>query len=370
MKVTFPHMGNMYICLRALLEYLDIEVVVPPRTSKKTITLGTQYSPEFACLPMKVNLGNFIEAYELGADTILMAGGVGPCRFGYYAQIQREILQDLGYNYRMVVMDPPQKHISELLSVIKEFTGNKPWLEIIKAIRFAWYKARAIDEVEITVKKIRPREIKKGSADFIYEKALQAIDQAGNKKEIMVAVAEAIEKLNKVPRNDHQNLLKVGIIGEIFVTLDPFINLDIEKQLGLLGAETERSLMLSEWINEHLFMGLLKVKDGKSARQAARPYLNHFVGGHGQESIGSLALFAERNFDGVIQMLPFTCMPEIVAQSVIPRMNKELNIPTLSLIVDEHSSDTGVITRLEAFMDLLARRKASMYEPIKEGVNK
>ena len=30
----------------------------------------------------------------MGADTILMAGGCGPCRFGYYSQLHREILRD------------------------------------------------------------------------------------------------------------------------------------------------------------------------------------------------------------------------------------------------------------------------------------
>lgn len=73
MRVTFPHMGNVYISLKAMLHHLGVEFVVPPPSSKRTMTLGVKYSPEFACLPLKINLGNYIEAYELGADTILMA---------------------------------------------------------------------------------------------------------------------------------------------------------------------------------------------------------------------------------------------------------------------------------------------------------
>jgi len=121
-----------------------MEVVVPPLPSKKTLTLGTQHAPEFACLPLKINMGNFIEAHELGADTIIMAGGIGPCRFGYYAEIEREILKDLGYNMKMVVLEPPQKHISELLVKIKEVTGGNSWLDVVRALKFAFQKARLL----------------------------------------------------------------------------------------------------------------------------------------------------------------------------------------------------------------------------------
>jgi predicted nucleotide-binding protein (sugar kinase/HSP70/actin superfamily) len=114
-KVTFPRMGNMTIPLQAFFNALGVEVVVPPPITEKTISLGSRYSPEFACLPLKINIGNYLEAFELGADTLIMAGGIGPCRFGYYAQVQREILDDLGITYEMVVLEPPRGHLWETL---------------------------------------------------------------------------------------------------------------------------------------------------------------------------------------------------------------------------------------------------------------
>lgn len=357
MKVTFAHMGHMHICLKALMQSLGLEVVVPPLPSKKTLTLGTQHSPEFACLPLKINMGNFIEAHELGADTIIMAGGVGPCRFGYYAQIEREILEDLGYNMKMVVLEPPQKHISELLVKIREVTGGKSWVEVVKAIKFAFQKARAIDQLERKVHWIRPRELEPGGIETAFKNALQAIDRAMNKKELNQAVAEASAAMADIPVDYSLRPLRIGIVGEIYVMLEPFVNLEIEKHLGRLGVEVERSIYLSEWINDHLFMGLLKIKGSKEAREYAPPYINHFVGGHGQETIGSTVLFARQKYDGVIQVQPFTCMPEIVAESILPTVSREQGIPTFCLIVDEHSGDAGVQTRLEAFVDLLARQK-------------
>jgi predicted nucleotide-binding protein (sugar kinase/HSP70/actin superfamily) len=352
-KVTFPHMGNLYICLKALFKQLGVEVVVPPMPSKRTITLGIKHSPEFACLPLKMNMGNFIEAYEMGADTIVMAGGVGPCRFGYYAQVQREILKDLGYEMDMIVLEPPQKHISELLQKIRQVIGPRSWADVVRAIRFAWLKAVAVDRLDRLVHKIRPREIEAGSADKLFKKALEKIDQADTKKLLDCEVIKAEKELLKVLLDNKKKPLKIGVVGEIYVMLEPFVNMDLEKYLGRLGVEVERSIYLSEWINQHLFLGLLNILDNKHARDFAHPYINHFVGGHGQETVGSTVQFANNKFDGVIQVQPFTCMPEIVAESILPTVSRDHNIPTFCLILDEHSGDAGVNTRLEAFVDLL-----------------
>lgn len=366
MKVTFPHMGNMHICLKALLNDLGIEVVVPPPTSKRTIVLGVQNSPEFACLPMKVNLGNFIEAYEKGANTILMAGGIGPCRFGYYAQVQREIIEDLNLNYKMIVLEPPQKHISELIIKIKELTNNQSWIRILKALRFGWLKALAVDNIERTCHYLRPRELEAGTVDNAYKKALTWIDEAENLRALAV-VGKKIDQLFAGIKIDlNKSVVKIGLVGEIFVLLDSYVNLEIEKKLGRLGAEVERSIYLSQWINDHLFMGLFNLKGSKESKKMAPPYVNHTVGGHGQESIGSTVMFSRQGFDGVIQVAPFTCMPEIIAESIMPKVSRETSMPTFSLVVDEHSGDAGVMTRLEAFMDLLRRKRAGK-ENVKGG---
>ncbi|MCL6635531.1 MAG: CoA protein activase, partial [Peptococcaceae bacterium] len=124
------------------------------------------------------------------------------------------------------------------------------------------------------------------------------------------------------------------------------------------GVEGDRSIYLSEWINDHLFLGLLKgLRSRREACEAAPPYLRHFVGGHGQETVGSAVNYARSGYDGLIQVFPFTCMPEIVAESILPGVSMDYGIPVLTLIVDEHTGEAGMITRLEAFTDLLARKK-------------
>jgi predicted nucleotide-binding protein (sugar kinase/HSP70/actin superfamily) len=73
--------------------------------------------------------------------------------------------------------------------------------------------------------------------------------------------------------------------------------------------------------------------------------------------VGKTILFAQKGIDGVIHIFPFTCMPELVAQTILKKVQKDLDIPILTLIIDEHTAPGGVETRLEAFIDLLERRR-------------
>lgn len=356
MKITFPHMGNMHIAVKGLLEYLDLDVVVPPKSNQRALTLGVKYSPEFACLPFKVAMGNLIEAHELGADTVIMSGGVGPCRFGMYAEVIRRILAEQGYEYQSLVIDPDKK-LLQFLNRFKQIVGNKSWFEIYKAIKFGYKKTIAVDMIERKVEYLRPREKSEGTVDRIYKDVLKNIDNAMSFKSIEEATGLGLAKLESTPLDLSKQIIKIGFIGEIYTLLEPFTNLDLEKELGKLGVEVERSMYLSQWANTHLLAGLDKNNRFKPFAKLAKPYLNYFVGGHGRETVGYAVGFSREGFDGLIQMAPLTCMPEIVAHSVLPSLKKDIDIPILTLYVDEQAGKAGVLTRIEAFVDLIKRQK-------------
>jgi predicted nucleotide-binding protein (sugar kinase/HSP70/actin superfamily) len=90
----------------------------------------------------------------------------------------------------------------------------------------------------------------------------------------------------------------------------------------------------------------------------AKPYLSHEVGGDGLLTVGSSVIFARRGFDAVVHFLPFTCMPEVIAKGVLGRVSQELEMPVLSLSIDEQTGKAGVETRLEALLDLAWSNKA------------
>ena len=75
MKITFPHMGNVYIAVEAFLRGLGHEPVTPPPSSRRTLELGSFHSPAEVCLPFKIALGNMLEGMAQGAEAVLMIGG-------------------------------------------------------------------------------------------------------------------------------------------------------------------------------------------------------------------------------------------------------------------------------------------------------
>ncbi|NLZ38812.1 MAG: CoA protein activase [Firmicutes bacterium] len=354
MKVTFPHLGSLSIALTGLFTDLGLEVIAPPPITKKTISLGVLHAPEFACFPLKISLGNFIEALEAGADTLVMIGGTGPCRLGYYAQVQKEILRDLGYDFKMIIFEPPQGQLNKLINEIKTITTNCSSFKVLQAIHTVWRKVKALDKLHARSLQIRPRELECGATTAAYQQSLALISEAHTPQAVTVQLKKGMQLLNSVACDWQKKVLRIGLVGEIYMLLEPYANLQLERTLGEMGVEVERSVYLSDWIKEHLILNTLHFPGGLKTKRAAAPYLNHFVGGHGWESVGDTVRYARRGYDGVIHILPFTCTPEIVAKSILPTVSREQGIPVLSFSLDEQTGEAGFRTRLEAFIDLLA----------------
>lgn len=362
MKVTFPHMGNAWIVIQTLFESLNIDVVVPPYNSKQTLNLGTKLAPESACLPLKLNLGNYLEAAKEGADTIVITGGIGPCRFGYYGEVERQILRDAGYDYEVVTLEPPDGSLLGLAKRIRFLAGTKnSWAKIVKSMLFAYKKSVALDRVEDLIHAARPRLSDPLETEKLYNKAREQLAQAMTERGIEDTVRwlqESIRQRQEVSRDSlsQDKPLRIGIVGEIYTILDPFSSVGIEKELGRLGVEVDRSIYLSGWVGNHIFRGLASGYHSiKPYHRYAKPFLPHFVGGHGLETVGAAVKFAREGYDGIIQLFPLSCMPEIVAASVLSKVQEEYKVPVMTLIVDEHTGYAGIQTRLEAYVDLLER---------------
>ena len=139
--ITFPHLGPYYVPINYLVTNLTkTKVIIPPPITKKTINLGSKYSPDYVCVPFKYNLGNFIEAIEQGANIILQAGG--GCRYGYYAELQEQILRDLDYDFEFINFIE-NNHVS-IKKIYKFSKRINPKLNIFK---FAYHGLNTILEV-------------------------------------------------------------------------------------------------------------------------------------------------------------------------------------------------------------------------------
>lgn len=356
MKATFPHMGTLEFIIKDLLTRLEVDFIVSPRTTTRALKLGSKYGPEFACLPLKVTIGNLIEGIEAGADTLIMVGGIGPCRFGYYADIQRRLIAEAGYDFEMVTLEPVSAGVLRFINTFRYLAPKKKVRKIWQSIKTSFLKAQAFDEVERDCLRVRGLEEILGSTNEAKKQAFSLLDKAVSREEIERARAMALDLIRSVKQNREKQYLKVGLVGEFYLLLEPFSNFDLEELLGQMGVYLEKAVYLSDWIGpspKNPVQGLSK----EEMVSAAAPYLVHQVGGEGIATIGHVVDFKQRGFDGAIHLLPFTCMPEIIAKSILPKVSRELDMPVLTLVIDEQTGKAGVVTRVEAFLDLLWARK-------------
>jgi predicted nucleotide-binding protein (sugar kinase/HSP70/actin superfamily) len=358
MRIGIPHCGHAYLTVEALAQKLDgggNKLVIPPPTSQRTLDLGVKYSPVEACLPFKLTLGNLIEACELGADTLIHGRGAGICRLGYYVKGQEQIIRDLGYDAHFFTLDVSQHKFRSIMRLIKDLSNNAPWPKVISAFFFAMGKLFALDKMDKVVHKMRAVELEKGRTNQIHREAIKAISEADTDRAVKKTTGEYIKRLSQVPKDPTADPVKVNIAGEIFVVLDPFANMDIEMELGKLGVEVERTMSLSRWAKYGLLLNHLGINEWREIHEAAMPYLKRNVGGDGWESVGEKVVHAREGYDGMVHLAPFTCMPEIVAQNIMPSTKED--IPVLTILCDEQMARPGMITRVEAFVDLLKFRR-------------
>lgn len=368
-KVAFPHMGNVYIAWASALKKLGVEPFIPPKTSKKTLELASKYSPDSICLPYKLVLGNFLQAIENGVDYVAMISSPGICRLGEYGQSIRNVLKDMGYEGKYTELQL-YDGFKGMYRFLTELTGVKNPIIIIKSINMAVRKMFVLDRIENLFSYYRAREIVTGTAEKHYNRALSLILDAENTKELKKYEKEALEEIRKTEIDKNRDVLTVDITGEIFLVQDPFSNQNIEKELGRMGVQTRRSLTVSSFLKDAIIPKFFKKGETHLERafRMARPYLMRDIGGDALESVSDVAYANEKGTDGIIHVSPFTCMPEIMSQNIFPTMRENCEIPILTLIMDEQTGRAGYITRLEAFVDLMRRRK--MYKKKQEAALK
>lgn len=366
-KVAFPHMGTVCIAWAAALKKIGVEPFIPPYTSKKTLSLGTKHSPEAICLPYKLILGNFIEAIEGGADYVAMITSPGCCRLGQYGNSIENALVDMGYHARYVELSL-YDGIKGMYNVLKDISGKNDPILFARAINIAIRKMFLLDDLEENLAYYRAREINQGDADKHYAKALQYVKDVEHSRDLKRAKKLAFDEMKKVKIDPKKEVLNVDLTGEIYLVCDSFSNQNITKELGKMGVQVRRSLTVSSFIKDAIIPKAFREGEThlQRANRMAKPYLMRDIGGDSLECVSDVAYANERGIDGIIHISPFTCMPEIMSQNIFPAMRENCDIPILPLIMDEQTGKAGYLTRLEAFVDLMRRRKRKLAKAQKE----
>lgn len=351
-------MGNIYIAAKALMDGLGVEYVIPPFTSKTALEIGSLHSPEEICLPFKIMIGNYMQAIEQGADTVILTGSCGPCRFGEYCEMQMNLMKRLGHNLDFIVLDVPLDiGAKELLNRIGRVSGasTKTKAQKLKAAVDAFKVMHLIDDIETKSRFRAGYEVTKGDFKRLLNGCKAEAMKCKTPEEMFKLLYDYRSRLDKVEVDKNKNPIKIAIIGEIYTIIEPFSNLYIEDKLMDYGVSTKKTLTPSWWY-KNLVLSPLKLNQLEIKRKA-KEYLPLGIGGHARECIGEAVLAHDEGFDGAIQIFPMGCMPEIVSKAILPKISREKDFPIMTLVVDEMTGEAGYVTRIEAFVDLLERRK-------------
>ncbi len=347
LKASFPFFGYETLALKSFLKDLGAEVILPRSLTKKTLEVGVKLSPEMVCLPFKITLGNFYEALESGADVLFMAAGAKKCRFGYYHFLQERILREKtkkDFKFYPISQYTPYQFLFTVMPKIFSVTPNK----VLRALLLLLAKSSLIEDFKELIRE--KRAIDFTAAERLEKEILRKIDKAETFSEI-----QRLKKEIKGMQVNHGNhhFLKVGLVGEIYFMIEPFANQDIEKELAKMGVLVLAKRSLYEHLKHLLKLDWEFIKFYLLAKR----YLKDSPGGEAIRTLGEALDFVKRGVDGIIHIFPFTCMPENIAMEALKEMSKDYNVPVLSLSFDEHTSKTGLLTRLEAFVELLKRKR-------------
>ncbi len=354
-------MGNLDISLSALMKEFGVDAKIPQALSEDIVNAGKELAPEFICYPMVVLLGQMRALINQGVSLIIMVQGKGKCRLGWYAQVMEKILRRAGYPVRVLAFDSPfplRVRGRQFFETWKQIVGVPKLTTIIRAVTLTLQKQALVDSSQDILREVRAREQVRGTGDKRYRVFLKDLEKATGLAGARQAFHRYRRDMKSIPITD-QDPLKVALAGEIYVVNEPFVNKDVEKMLGSFEHRVRvyRTLDVTNWLNCHVFKAPGALTEYRRTAEAASDYLPVDVGGHGQESVGEAVRARMSGMDGVLHLFPFTCMPEIIAQSILVKVSNELDIPVLSLMISEQTGVAGLRTRLEAFCDLLEGRR-------------
>ena len=303
---------------RTFFEALGAEVVVSPPTNKAIFTSGSSRAVAETCLPVKIFFGHALYLVDecdymfIPALRSLGEKAYHCSKFLGLPDMTKAIVP------RCPPILDPEIDLNEgrrsldrsIYNVGRHFTSNKS--KIKKAAEQAW-ETNLIYRKEMSDKGITP---------------LQAIEGVCQDKE------------DAGLNTDLPTTLSIAVIGHNYVVYDDFINHRFISRLQAMGARIFTSEMVSQ-----------KALNSAMTRVVGTPHWSFEA-----DIVGAGEYYLEANVDGIISAAVFGCGPDSMMLDMVRHRAREVGIPFMHLSLDEHSSEGGLVTRLEAFLDMVKRR--------------
>ncbi|MEG2310702.1 MAG: hypothetical protein RSB76_01790 [Clostridia bacterium] len=356
-KVAFPILGNYFVVaynmLKNLVDLTYVEIMKPKKITSKTLQLGSKVSPDFVCVPFKYTIGNYIEALDSGANVLIQAGG--GCRYGYYSEVQEQILKDMGYTF--IYISFVEGRGVNLFDIYKKIKLLNKKLSFKKFIYFGYLAVKMVDILDKFETYIRENivyETLKGSFEIVHEnflKELEDICSIDDLNRLKVKYMNKIKNIQLKQLKVSENI-KVGIVGELYTSMEPFATFFLENELAKMGVKTKRYTTVTYLLFE-------KKRQEKNVLKKASKYIKYTLGADGAESVSHSVELIDAGYDGIIHIKPFGCTPEVNAMPILQKISRDTSIPIMYLTFDSQTSEAGLQTRIEAFYDMLKMKKDS-----------
>ncbi len=383
--VYIPYMIDHGYAIAAAVNHCGLKAEALPISDELTLELGRKYTSGKECFPSIITTGDIVKktrAPDFNADeaAFLMPNASGPCRFGQYNKLHRIVLDELRLpGVPILTFDQTKDYFRHIAALGPGFRLR------------AWLASTIIDSMQKMLMERRPYELNKGETDAVYQEWLESLikltEQDGDGfKPFSRRVRDAFEAV-EVGKSTSRP--RIGLVGEIFARSNQFANGFIVHRLETLGAQCALPPMeewldyidhqrkrrnklhleggwrdwakqkISEIVQERAAEPLRKQFDGviehfarelptQEILNRGHAYLSPAVEGEAILSMGRAVEYAEHGFNGILNIIPFGCMPGIIVSMLLLQFGRDYGLPVLTLSVDG-SKDSGQDIRLEAF---------------------
>jgi predicted CoA-substrate-specific enzyme activase len=334
-----------------------------PLETEQTFELGRSVTRGSECLPTALTIGSLLTAMRSSPPGLkhafFMTSAQGPCRFGQYVTLHRQILDREGFH------DVPILSPSSYLG----YAG------LDEPIRRQIFKAMLVGDILMKAGcKVRPYERDAGETNLRLEQEmarLASVFEADG--DLAQEVGRSVRRIAAVPVTGGPRKPLVGIVGEIYVRNNVFANEHVVRSIEKLGAEAWMA-PLAEWVlftsslwnlrqnldqkvSTALVQGWVKWQwlrhwerklysaaspllddrhepDLDAVLASAMTRLPDSIGGEAILTVGRAIEFVKQKAAMVVNVAPFSCMPGTITTALFRHVSAETGTPIVNLFYD------------------------------------
>jgi predicted CoA-substrate-specific enzyme activase len=391
-KIYIPCMADHAHVFTSVFKACGQEAIVMDQSDDVSVYWGRKFTTGKECYPCILTTGDMVKVvkrsdFDPVNSAFFMPSGNGPCRFGQYNRFHRMVLDELGFE-NVPIYAPNQDH--RLYKDCNILGG--------RFSRLGWKAIVATDLLSKMLHQVRPYEKTKGLTEKVYKQALEDVSKAmeNGENRVVEVLEDSVNKMLSIERLVVKKPI-IGIVGEIYVRSNAFSNSNVIRTVEALGGQVWLA-PICEWISylnfisnhgqnghrsgikykinmaltnyiqnkdehmlEQIFRSYLdygKEPKVESILEKASPYIHISLEGEAILSVGKSVDFIEKGVSGIINVMPFTCMPGTISSAIMRLLQKKYDVPIINIAYDGQGL-TNINTRLEAFMYQVRERFAA-----------